>query len=649
MFSPVTIVQSGGSTLYATFQQGESDLNLGLDDTPVGIPVLSNTNWGFFGLAYNTAEANQNFKSLVKVKLAQSDPDMNFSFSSLYFDGRHYIKTPAGEDEINYEGITKNATSYSLTLHFQVTANPQAVMYLMHVGDNVEHIKITPLMQVVYTVNGTQTITSQSVTVGGWHSVRVVYQNGGKQLYVNGVLAGSLASSTPANAGALPYKYGGTDTGANMFVGRMRCIHLFKGTLSSADNAKLDDADIIPKIIAKNARTGAEIDITSYAYKHYQAGTGVYKHIYPKGYIGCSTPSTLANGFYHIYTELKGVRVRRRSINIKNFTDIIRNTAITDDFTNRALTLNTWELAHKSWGWGPKKDPDGNPLPPRNGGVAAQLVDITSGEVRCYGQGDLATQGAYGVDMLGFPLADNMACKIKRVGSCIISKEYYAPGVFNFWCKFPQHTGACAAIWTFHYEEIYPDNPMWNAFKAEGLSEQGSPEDGYYIVRNHEIDIEAPTALKGAPDMEVVSYNNARFNSWIGEKDGEYTDIFMAIPPAPKSLNDGQYHKMTIDWNTFPNDKRVKFYVDDVLATTITTHVPTIPMKLWFGVWYPSTLNNYWAGKQANYERDYFALRKFQYTPYVGAPIDPKPEQKAAETYPKVGVRPITYYHFSDV
>lgn len=109
------------------------------------------------------------------------------------------------------------------------------------------------------------------------------------------------------------------------------------------------------------------------------------------------------------------------------------------------------------------------------------------------------------------------------------------------------------------------------------------------LIRNEEIDIETPTALKMQSE---ISYRHARFNNWVGINSGEYTDKFDDLG---KAMNDGQFHTFRFDWHTGNSSfgsQRVEYYIDDFCYQTNYTHVPTIGGQLTLGIWFPT-----WTGK----------------------------------------------------
>lgn len=142
---------------------------------------------------------------------------------------------------------------------------------------------------------------------------------------------------------------------------------------------------------------------------------------------------------------------------------------------------------------------------------------------------------------------------------------------------------------------------------AVSLQPEGNKEDGQYLVRNQEIDIETPTALK---TPSPITYGHARFNTWVGENTGEYTDNFDALDHP---MNDGQFHVYRFDWHTGGADgqpPRVEFYVDDKCYQTNYTHVPTIAGRFTLGLWFPT-----WTGSP-NFDTQSLDINWVRITPF---------------------------------
>ena len=160
--------------------------------------------------------------------------------------------------------------------------------------------------------------------------------------------------------------------------------------------------------------------------------------------------------------------------------------------------------------------------------------------------------------------------ELRMTGSAILSKDTFGPGKYEIAMKTHPRLGVVSAFWTFYYED---DN------------------------HNHEIDIEFPGNK---------SFRNILNTNWTGVNRNQYlTKVVETLTPA----NDGRWHKYTFEWMTDPSV--VKYYVDDVLTSTIDAHVPTSKGQLWLGAWFA----NKWAGV-ADFETDYMLVDWVSYEPY---------------------------------
>jgi hypothetical protein len=362
----------------------------------------------------------------------------------------------------------------------------------------------------------------------------------------------------------------------------------------------------------------------------------------------------IATGSYKVSFE-GNFGVSENTLPVRVKPGIVITEPLHDDFNDMALTKQNFLIAHKQWGGTGQV---GGDVVLKNGGVVAQNVNMypdfidplnnVNGVMRCSGNGSFYNGPIFGVDRLGNPAPDG---RKTEVGACIATRDYTGPGRYRMRVRSPDTSGACLAFWTFHYEEAYPNDERYQEFKDfgdEGLHEQGSAEDGYYIVRNNEIDIEWPTSIKDQPDMEEVSHDTARLNTWQGELRtwelepsdpdyfSEYTDDFDVWSPGVP-LNDGEWHEVGFDW--FVNDpnspgngkpaNRVEFYVDGVHTRTTSTHVPTTPGRFWLGVWYPRAPGNRWAGRSASYITEHLDIDYFHFDPFLDNAAD-----GVGETYP---------------
>lgn len=178
----------------------------------------------------------------------------------------------------------------------------------------------------------------------------------------------------------------------------------------------------------------------------------------------------------------------------------------------------------------------------------------------------------------------------RLTGSAIISTESFGAGKYEISMKVLPRLGVVSAFWTFYYEgEDY----------------------------NHEIDIEFP----GNKSLRNVLNTN-----WVGVNRNSYKTV---VAKTESPANDGEWHKYTFEWHTDP--KIVKYYVDDVLTSEITDHVPFAQGQLWVGAWFA----NNWAGVP-DFETDFLLVDWISFEPY---------DQPTLETTPNAfGVAPIHMY-----
>ncbi|WP_435100851.1 hypothetical protein [Arhodomonas sp. AD133] len=300
-----------------------------------------------------------------------------------------------------------------------------------------------------------------------------------------------------------------------------------------------------------------------------------------------------------------------------------------------------WMAAHTQWGGD-------------NGGVSREnvILDRAAGLLRLRALGDDYTGAVQGVDADGEPSGVNT-----RIGGCLVSRGYLGPGRIEVECQLPPQTGVASALWTFHYEEGYPGHPLYDAIKADAIHDSGSASAGYVAIRNHEIDMEFPTALKTASGpYDGIALTHGRFNTWHGELRNwsvpnndvpqwdsnysatndpaywsEYTDHWL---DHGINLADGGWHTIGFEWHTDPDDPRVAFFIDGTWTHTIRTHVPDIIGRLWLGLWFPSGAYA-WAGETAPWIEQEMLVRRIAYTPFD------EPARELGESYPHSEFRDI--------
>jgi hypothetical protein len=77
------------------------------------------------------------------------------------------------------------------------------------------------------------------------------------------------------------------------------------------------------------------------------------------------------------------------------------------------------------------------------------------------------------------------------VGGCAVFNKRTGFGSYKI-DLIPNQLDVLMLYGLFFHNEIYPSDPRYNDFLIEGLHQQGTIDDGYYLTRNHEIDIEFP-------------------------------------------------------------------------------------------------------------------------------------------------------------
>ncbi len=254
-----------------------------------------------------------------------------------------------------------------------------------------------------------------------------------------------------------------------------------------------------------------------------------------------------------------------------------------DDFTDTEISDSLWEFADRTWSAGDEDDPV-------HGGVVSELASIQDGLLILRGNGE-----QYTGDIEGHG-------RNTRVGSCLISKNKYASGSFEFRAKILPREGALSAFWTYDYE-TYSNADSGNI--------------------NHEIDIEVK--------KDDGSFNQALCNTWRYEKvytsvtNNEFTD-----------QDDGEFHLYRFEWHTGSDTTTpsVSFYYDDELKEVITTTIPTRESNLWIGVWFPT-----WAGT-ADFATDSMVVDWVKITPYNES-NDETSDEEVVEQEPFYGI-PLT-------
>lgn len=355
-------------------------------------------------------------------------------------------------------------------------------------------------------------------------------------------------------------------------------------------------------------------------------------------------PDGIKEGKYKLSVESLEYKSNELPINIMG--NKIRETSFKTFFNKPEDLTENFYIMHKAWGGA-------------NGGVVKENVVFTPGKLMLYGNGDLYNGNIQGVNRDGDPKfhtneADPNYGKpwVNRVGATLIFKEKTGFGSYRVRCTIPTKLGMCSAFWTFHYNEIYPGDPKWDEFINEGLHMQGNEEDGYYMTRNHEIDIEFPSHLDDG-ELNKPSFNNMKCNTWRGEL--KNWDVPTDDPRYWEEYNDNLtetglniYDKVEREYRFDWYEDRVEFYIDGVLKRVNTGDtIPDIAGHFTFGVWFPSSPlkdkpwlvnpDKSWAGGEvdsdggmkAMFERESMNVSSFEFIPF-----DTHNLRVVGETYP---------------
>jgi|GEM_PF-5578398 len=256
--------------------------------------------------------------------------------------------------------------------------------------------------------------------------------------------------------------------------------------------------------------------------------------------------------------------------------DLDKTKVFFDDFKG-GIDKNKWVVFDDKWSH------------PDHGGVIKENVNYTKdGVLVLQANGDHYEGPLRGYQVKNGERRENG----KRTGAVVSSRDFLGPGRFETRIKVMPRFGATTAFWTFFYEDAKAGQ----------------------VEKNHELDIEL--AVKNDfRKMQMVNWTALK-NSASDVKDVGFAQ------------NDGNWHTYRFDWRT--NPKRVDYFIDDVLVSTIIGSVPTHAGVINIGHWFP----NGWAGTP-NFETDYMFVDWFKYTPFLNNEYIPSP---------KIGASPDSFY-----
>lgn len=505
------------------------------------------------------------------------------------------------------------------------------------------------IQQEVWAYSTPNTITSAGSLALGWNSIAVQRRNNVITIYTGSEEVNATAGIPPHAISDKLYfgtvwevendiKYYYAQPGA-----AYKNIYISSIPLDNENIVKLLNRQN-PVVILQNTTTLQETQIPS-----------EWMLSIRNDYVAYTLPSGFAPGLYNNFIRFStGAESAKFPVRVTEPQK--RTTPFTDDFSDRRTLQNNYYMLNRQWGGA-------------NGGVVAENAYLNKGELVLRAHGDRYSGSVQGVDrdgkpkfhthpedpQLGLPWTN-------RVGACVVFKDKTGFGRYEIVAKIPNQLGVCYAMWTFFYNEIYPGDPRWDDFQADGLHQQGTVEDGFYITRNHEIDIEFPSHLDGG-QYNNPSLSNMKCNTWRGELQNwdvprtdpayweEYRDN---LTPVGFNIADGNYHRLRFDWHA----DRVEFYIDGVLKQVNTNGpgsktIPDIPGHFTFGLWFPSAAradkpwlvrpDRAWAGgtidpvdggMKADFDQVEMRVRSFSFTPF-----DEPGENVTGETYPFGGYR----------
>lgn len=229
--------------------------------------------------------------------------------------------------------------------------------------------------------------------------------------------------------------------------------------------------------------------------------------------------------------------------------------AFFDDFTNKILSSNLWNVGDFKWG------------PDFNHGVRPENV--------LWNKDGIVTIKSYG-KYFSDPQKNYQ-------GGTLISKLAYGPGRFETKMKMVPRFGTSTAFWTFMYGDSLD---LMGNLKSE---------------LNQEIDIE----LNVNQDFKSVWFTN-----WHTEKDSTHVSKLTKINNA-----DGDWHIYAFEWHTSPN--RIDYYIDNELIYTSYTHVPYVAGNIFIGNWFPRNWAGNADFEEDYMQIDYISYTPYENKPYV--------------------------------
>ena len=478
-----------------------------LPDPPVG---------AFYPLTANFADRLENFANIVPHGTELPIPTIIDGLSAYLFDTskKQYLSLPlpVNSTDAYYDLLglvgndwgsidTRGEKHWEIGGKFQATSLPATgeVAFLLFSGTATQNISVgfdSTGMLFAQLCNGTYKKRLEIpgvISVGEWagfvfrhrpsglsrflelqaHTGEMVSVEGDILRSVSGSIYKEFSYWLPAPDQPINVGYGVVDKGTIVGItdvfsgGAYREMFIRGAPMTPTRTALVITPGVTLDVVFTNMETGVS----------YSAKQSIFKSEPNK--LTISVPQ-VPDGNYEVDCRYKGVEESNRKIfTVRSFQ--ARTTPLHVNFATDTVDHIRSQLmvAHKQWGGA-------------NGGVSSEnvLLDRLNGVCEITALGDNYVGPIRGTTRTGGASDTNV-----RIGGCIVTRDYFGPGSYRILCKPASLPGVCSALWTFHYEEGYPGSVLYDLHQQDGIHISGDEVNGFCTVRNHEIDIEFPTAL----------------------------------------------------------------------------------------------------------------------------------------------------------
>lgn len=519
---------------------------------------------------------------------AEAPPSKTVEFSDV--DGR--LAAIAGSSEtghvvrVNWSGPT-NGIGTTFTIGFHVLADAlTAGRRLLNTEDDIaaSHIRVTcsATGEITYATadasTGFTSVTStDTISTSSMHSI--VIQNDPTdsakcRLFVDGVEQGTGGFAVHEFNVGRWFDFG-IDADA------VRNILITDTILSDEDIARFSDVTP-PLTLTFVDSLAAETDVSDYV-------------------LGLPTDSLityrmpdLTPGDYTVYATSDNGSTNTMPITIVDFDDFVVTDDYSSDFSDDCATRENWMCANYAYGG----EQDGAVY--SNGGVSVQNLKLLDGSIVLQAHGDNYTGNVFGVDENG-----NKAGRKTRVGSEVVSRNYFGFGSFTFTVRFPTEQGVAFSLWLENRQRIYSDDSRYATYAGRGLTER-TDSFGTYVEQLHRVGLNWPQKLfyqdpGEDPSACAVELLTSIEDGTSGETRTKYN--------TEEFLSDGEEHTVTFVWSSTV----VEILVDGNPVGSSSANVPFTPMRAHAAIWFPSVTDDYWAGQSAPWVSDGAVLYSFEY------------------------------------